>query len=87
MEQSSGRSLDFVGVSREVGGLRDGTLTNKGNLSTNKQGKPFQARGGTPTNKETPFQASKGGGTLTNKGKPFQARETPFKQGVSSDQM
>lgn len=57
MKQSSGRFWDFVGVSREVGGLRDGTLTNK---LTNKE-KPFHARGKAPfehsTNKKNTFQA------------------------------
>lgn len=59
-------------VSREVGGLRDGTLTNKG--------KPFQARGGeTFPSKENPFQArgkylSSKGKAPTNKKNTFQAR-------------
>lgn len=63
MEQSSGRSWVFVGISREILDLRDGTPTNKGN--TNKQEK-------TPTNKkkrqqtrETPFEQGK---RLSSKG-------------------
>ena len=82
MEQSSGRSWDFVGVSREVGGLRDGTLTNKE--------KPFQARknlskqGKTFPSKGKPFQTRKnlskqGENTFSSKGK------IPFKQGKSTN--
>ena len=83
-------------VSREVWGLRDGTPTNKGNTfraretPTNKK-KHQQTRKNkkkTPTNKkkqekkhqqtrETPFKQEK----------YISGKETPFKQGVSSDQM
>lgn len=54
MEQSSGRSWVFVGISREVWDLRDGTPTNKE--------KPFQTRKNlskqekTPTNKKKHLQ-------------------------------
>ena len=51
MEQSIGRSWVFVGISREIWDLRDGTPTNK-KKNTNKQEK-------TPTNKEKPFQTRK----------------------------
>lgn len=77
MEQSIGRSWDFVGVSREVGGLRDGTLTNKE--------KPFQARGKylsskgkAPTNKKKYLSnrgnTNKQGKHLSSKGNAFQVR-------------
>ena len=57
MEQSSGRSWVFVGISREIWDLRDGTPPNKE--------KPFQTRknlskqGKTFPNKEKPFQTRK----------------------------
>lgn len=57
MEQSSGRSWVFVGISREVWGLRDGTPTNK-KKNTNKQGKRL-------SNKRNTFQARK---RLSSKG-------------------
>ena len=63
-------------VSREVGGLRDGTPTNKGN--TNKQEKPQQTRK-PPTNKGNPNKQgehlSSKGKRLSNKRNTFQARE------------
>lgn len=91
MEQSI-RSWDFVGISRGIWDLRDGTPPNKGkpfqtreNLS--KQGNPFQTRENlskqekTPTNKETLFQTretlSKQGKIFPNKEKLFQTRN-PF---------
>lgn len=52
-------------VSREVGGLRDGTPTNKQTRET-------------PTNKGNPDKQEK---TPTNKKNPRQTRETPFEQG------
>jgi hypothetical protein len=62
--------------------LCDGTPTNRGN--TNKQGKHQQIRE-TPTNKGNTFRAMQ---TPFNKQeKYFSGKETPFKQGVSSDQM
>lgn len=73
----------FVVVSREVGGLRDGTPPNKE--------KPFQTRktlskqGKTFPNKEPPFQTrkntSKQGKPFPNKKKHQQTRGTPFEQG------
>ena len=62
VEQSIGRSWVFVGISREIWDLRDGTPPNKE--------KPFQTRK-TPPNKEKPFQTRK---TPTNKGNTFRAR-------------
>nr|DAN99718.1 MAG TPA: hypothetical protein [Caudoviricetes sp.] len=83
MEQSSGRSWVFVGISREIWDLRDGTPPNKG--------KPFQTRGNlskqgkTFPNKGKPFQTrkntSKQGKTFPNKEKPFQTRKNTNKQG------
>ena len=77
MEQSSGRSWDFVGISREGWGLRDGTPPNKEKpfqtrKNTSKQGKTFPKRKNLSKQEKTP----------TNKGNTFRARETPFKQGV-----
>ena len=53
MEQSRGRSLDFVGVSREVWDLRDSTPPNKEKpfqtrKNTNKQGKHLSSKGYLP---------------------------------------
>jgi hypothetical protein len=69
VEQSSGRSWVFVGISREGWGLRDGTPPNKEkpfqtrkNLS--KQGKTF------PNKKNT----NKQGKHLSSKENAFQAR-------------
>lgn len=50
VEQSIGRSWVFVGISREIWDLRDGTPPNKE--------KPFQTRK-TPTNKGNTFRARK----------------------------
>jgi hypothetical protein len=85
-----------VVVSRGVWGLRDGTPPNKEKpfqtrKTLSKQGKPFP-------NKEKPFQTRKNTtkqenrlsskkNTFQNKKNTFRARETPFKQGVSSNQM
>ena len=69
MEQSIGRSWVFVGISREIWDLRDGTPPNKE--------KPFQTRK-TPPNKEKPFQTRK---NLSKQEKHQQTRETPFEQG------
>ena len=70
MEQSSGRSWDFVGISREVWDLRDGTPPNKGkHLQTRKN---LSKQEKTPPNKKTAFQARK---------IPPKTRETPFEQG------
>ena len=100
MEQSSGRSWVFVVVSREVWGLRDGTPPNKGKKNTSKQGKKNTNKQEKNTNKQgkntskqekkhqqTRKNLSKQGKTPTNKKNTFRARKTPFKQGVSSDQM
>lgn len=57
MEQSSGRSWDFVGISREGWGLRDGTLPNKKKTPPNKK-KHQQTR-------KTPFEQGK---RLSSKG-------------------
>lgn len=57
MEQSSGRSWVFVGISREIWDLRDGTPPNK-KKNTNKQEKHQQTR-------ETPFEQGK---RLSSKG-------------------
>lgn len=57
MEQSSGGSQDFVGISREGWGLRDGTLPNK-RKNTSKQEKHFQTR-------KIPFEQGK---RLSSKG-------------------
>lgn len=65
MEQSIGRSWVFVGISREIWDLRDGTPPNK------EKEKPFQTRENlskqekTPTNKEKPFEQGK---RLSSKG-------------------
>ena len=69
MEQSIGRSWVFVGISREIWDLRDGTPPNKE--------KPFQTRKNL-SKKEKPFQKGK---TFPNKKKHQQTRETPFEQG------
>ena len=83
MEQSSGRSWVFVGISREILDLRDGTppnkektFPNKGN--TNKQGKHQQTRKNLSKQGKN---LSKQGKTFPNKEKHQQTRETPFEQG------
>lgn len=53
MEQSSGRSWVFVGISREIWDLRDGTPPNKEKpfqtrKNTNKQGKRLSSKGYLP---------------------------------------
>ena len=70
MEQSSGRSWVFVGISREGWGLRDGTPPNKEkpfqtrkNLS--KQGKTFPNKKKHQQTRETPFEQGK---RLSSKG-------------------
>lgn len=84
-----------MGISREGWGLRDGTPFEQGKTPTNKENAskqektPFEQgkfeQGKTPPNKETPFRARE---TPFNKQeKYFSGKETPFKQGVSSDQM
>lgn len=47
MEQSSGRSWDFVGISREGWGLRDGTPPNK-KKTPFEQGKRLSSKGYLP---------------------------------------
>jgi len=96
VEQSIGRSWVFVGISREIWDLRDGTPPNKEkpfqtrkNLS--KQEKTFpnkenlSKQGKTPTNKkkhqQTRKNTNKQGKTFPNKKKHQQTRETPFEQG------
>lgn len=89
MEQSIGRSWAFVGISREIWDLRDGTPPNKGKPF--QTGKTFPIKGETFPNKEN---LSNQGNPFPNKGKPFeqgktfpnkkkhqQTRETPFEQG------
>jgi hypothetical protein len=44
VEQSRGRSLDFVGVSREVLDLREGTPPNKQEKRLSSKKNAFQAR-------------------------------------------
>ena len=70
MEQSSGRSWVFVGISREILDLRDGTPPNKEkpfqtrkNLS--KQGKTFPNKEKHQQTRETPFEQGK---RLSSKG-------------------
>ena len=63
MEQSSGRSWDFVGISREGWGLRDGTLPNGGKKTPPNRGKKHLQTGG----KNTP--PNRGKKTPPNKGK------------------
>ena len=77
MEQSIGRSWVFVGISREIWDLRDGTPPNKGKTFPNKKKhqqtkeKPFQTRKNLSKQEKTP----------PNKGKPFQTRKNTNKQG------
>ena len=86
MEQSSGRSWVFVGISREVWDLRDGTPPNKEEpfqtrRNTNKQGNPFpnkkkhlQTRRNLSKqekHQQTRKTLSKQGETLSKQGKPF----------------
>ena len=71
MEQSIGRSWVFVGISREIWDLRDGTPTNKGN--TNKQEKTPTNKGKHQQTRETPFEQGKR--LSINKRNTFQARK------------
>lgn len=57
MEQSSGRSWVFVGISREIWDLRDGDPSKQGKNLPNKE-KPFQTRKN--TNKQGKHLSSKG---------------------------
>lgn len=63
MEQSSGRSWDFVGISREGWGLRYGTPTNKKKHQQTRE-TPFE-QGKRLSNKRNTFQARK---RLSSKG-------------------
>ena len=78
MEQSSGRSWDFVGISREGWGLRDGTLPNK-KKNTSKQEK-------TPPNKvnqgKTKVTQSKSKNPKRNQGKTNGDQGEPRKNEV-----
>ena len=76
MEQSIGRSWVFVGISREIWDLRDGTPPNKGKPF--EQGKTFRARENL-SSKENTFPNK--GNTFPDKKKHLQTRETPFEQG------
>ena len=69
MEQSIGRSWVFVGISREIWDLRDGTPPNKE--------KPFQTRKN--LSKQGKHQQTRK--NLSKQGKHQQTRETPFEQG------
>ena len=81
MEQSSGRSWVFVGISREIWDLRDGTPPNKGKTFPNKgktfpnKEKPFQTRENTNKQEKTPPNKGK---TFPNKGKIFPNKEKSF---------
>ena len=83
VEQSIGRSWVFVGISREIWDLRDGTPPNKGkHLQTRKN---LSKQGETPPNRgkhqQTRGNTSKQGKTPPNKEKPFQTRGNLSKQG------
>ena len=76
MEQSIGRSWVFVGISREIWDLLDGTPPNKGKTFPNKekpskQGKNLSSKGKT-------FRARK---NLSKQGKNLSSKEKPFEQG------
>ena len=77
MEQSIGRSWGFVGISREIWDLRDGTPPNKEKpfqtrKNTSKQGKTFPNKKKHQQTRETPFEQGK---RLSNKRNTFQARK------------
>ena len=66
MEQSSGRSWDFVGISREGWGLRDGTPPNKKKTPFEQEKNAFRARKKRlSSKKKTPFEQGK---RLSSKG-------------------
>nr|DAW90457.1 MAG TPA: hypothetical protein [Caudoviricetes sp.] len=75
MEQSIGRSWVFVGISREIWDLRDGTPLSKG--TPFEQGNAFRSRERL-SSKGTPFQirknTNKQGKNLSSKVNAFQAR-------------
>lgn len=64
MEQSSGRSWVFVGISREIWDLRDGTPTNKKKHQQTRE-TPFEQGKRLSINKRNTFQARK---RLSSKG-------------------
>lgn len=72
MEQSSGRSWDFVGISREGWGLRDGTPPNK-KQETRKKHQQTRNKKNTFRARKTPFEQGKR--LSINKKNTFQARK------------
>ena len=80
MEQSRGRSLDFVGVSREWWGLREGTPPNKKNTFQTrkilfKQEKRLSSKKNTFQARKTPFKQEK---RLSSKKNTFQNKKNTF---------
>ena len=80
MEQSRGRSLDFVGVSREVLDLREGTPPNKKNAFQTrktpfKQEKRLSNKKNTFQTRKIPFKQEK---RLSSKKNTFQNKKNTF---------